>query len=161
MRIKKIKNLLKLKNYFLLVFLSSLFYIILSAILVYYFFNGFYLFFNYSLGYYPWINIIFALILSVLFGLNIGLLIYRFNEVKKYTNESGTGIFTSILGIFSAGCPICSLTIIGFIVPGLSAAYSLAILPFKGLEIQLFGILVLIISILILTKDEACETLLK
>src|SRR3989344_5072352 len=148
MRLKKIKDLLKQKSYFKIFLMTFIFYLILSGYLIYYFFNGFYLFFNYSIKYYPWLNILFTLILALLFGIK---------EVRKYNNESGTGIFTSVLSLFSAGCPVCSFTILSFLIPGISVTFSLAILPFKGLEIQLLGILLLIISIFILTKENVCK----
>src|SRR3989344_1798710 len=106
MRFKKIKNLLKQKIYFRMFLLSLIFYLLLSTYLIYYFFNGFYSFFNYSIKYYPYLNILFTLTLSL---------------------------------------------------PGIFAGFSLAILPFKGLEIQLLGIIVLLISIYILTKENVCK----
>src|SRR3989344_8846248 len=157
MRLQKVKILLKQRIYFKIFLLSLLFYLLLSIYLIYYFFNGFYLFFNYSIKYYPYLNILFTIILSFLFGINLSLILFRFKEIKKYNNESGTGIFTSVLSLFSAGCPVCSFTILSFLIPGLSATFSLAILPFKGLEIQLLGILLLLIGIFILTKENVCK----
>src|SRR3989344_6649042 len=157
MRFEKIKNVLKQKSYFKIFLITFIFYLLLSTYLIYYFFNGFYLFFNYSIKYYPYLNILFTIILSFLFGINLSLILFRFKEIKKYNNESGTGIFTSVLSLFSAGCPVCSFTILSFLIPGLSATFSLAILPFNGLEIQLFGIFLLLISIFILTKENVCK----
>ena len=157
MRLEKIKSLLKQKFYFRIFLITFLFYLLLSTYLIYYFFNGFYLFFNYHLKYYPYLNILFTLILAFLFGLNTSLMIFRFKEVKSYNNESGTGIFTSVLSLFSAGCPVCSFTILSFLIPSLSVTFTLAILPFKGLEIQFLGIMLLLISIFILTKENVCK----
>mgnify|MGYP001573671442 CR=1 FL=1 len=157
MRLNKIILLLKRKTYFKIFLITLILYLLLSTYLVYYFFNGFYLFFNYQIAYYPYLNILFTLILSFLFGINLSLIIYRFKEIKKYNNESGTGIFTSALSLFSAGCPVCSFTILSFLIPGLSVTFSLAILPFKGLEIQLLGVILLLISIFVLTKENVCK----
>jgi len=157
MRIQKIKALLKQKFYFRILLLSFILYLLLSTYLIYYFFNGFYSFFNYYIRYYPWLNVLFTLILAFLFGINLALIIFRFREVKSYNNESGTGIFTSIISLFSAGCPVCSFSIISFLIPAIGTTFSLAILPFKGLEIQLLGIVILLISIFILTKENVCK----
>lgn len=157
MRLQKIKSLLKQKSYFKIFLITFIFYLLLSTYLIYYFFNGFYSFFNYQIRYYPYLNILFTLILALLFGINLALIMFRFKEIKKYNNESGTGIFASILSLFSAGCPVCSFTILSFLIPGLSVTFSLAILPFKGLEIQLLGIIVLLISIFVLTKENICK----
>ena len=157
MRIQKLKALLKQKSYFRIFLLSFILYLLLSTYLIYYFFNGFYSFFNYYIRYYPWLNVLFTLILAFLFGINLALIIFRFREVKSYNNESGTGIFTSIISLFSAGCPVCSFSIISFLIPAIGTTFSLAILPFKGLEIQLLGIVILLISIFILTKENVCK----
>src|SRR3989344_3836713 len=105
MRLEKIKSLLKQKDYFNIFLITFIFYLLFSTYLIYYFFDGFYLFFNYSIRYYPWLNILFTLILALLFGINLALIIFTF----------------------------------------------------KGLEIQLFGILLLLISIFILTKENVCK----
>src|SRR3989338_11631715 len=124
MRLEKIKSLLKQKDYFNIFLITFIFYLLFSTYLIYYFFNGFYLFFNYSIRYYPSLNILFTLILSFLFGINLTLIIFRFKEIKKYNNESGTGIFTGIISLFSAGCPVCSLSILALLVPSLFAGFS-------------------------------------
>ena len=157
MRFEKIRALLKQKSYFRIFIIAFILYLALSMYLIYYFFNGFYLFFNYYIRYYPWLNILFTLILAFLFGINLTLIIFRFKEVKSYNNESGAGIFTSVISLFSAGCPVCSFSIISFLIPAIGTTFSLAILPFKGLEIQLLGIIILLISIFILTKENVCK----
>ncbi|MBI2672584.1 hypothetical protein HYX16_06640 [Candidatus Woesearchaeota archaeon] len=160
MRIEKIKDLLKKKTYFKISLIGAALYLVLSTYLIYYFFNGFYLFFNNKLWYYPWLNILFGAITSFLFGINLALAIKKFKELKEYSNQAGTGVFglfTSGLSLFSAGCPVCSLSILSLIVPSLGLTFSLVLLPFKGLEIQLFGILILLGSIFVLTKREVCK----
>ena len=155
MRINKIKFLIQQKTYFKIFLITFILYLILSILIINYFFLGFKLFFQKTS--YAYFNLLFTLILAFLFGINLSLTIYRFKEIKKYNNESGTGIFTSILSLFSAGCPVCSFTIISLIIPGLTTSFSLAILPFKGLEIQVLGILLILLSIYFLTKDNVCK----
>ena len=100
---------------------------------------------------YAFFNILVTLILGFLLGINLALIVYRFKEIKKYNNESGAGLFSSAISLFGAGCPVCSFTILSLIIPGFSSVFSLAILPFKGLEIQLIAILALLLSIFYLT----------
>ena len=157
MRLEKVKSLLRQKAYFKIFLIGVIFYILLAGFLINYFFNGFYLFFNYYLKYYPWLNILFTLISGILFGINFSLIIYRFKEIKSYSNESGVGIFTGVISLFSAGCPVCSFSILTLLIPSVGITFSLAILPFKGLEIQLLGIMILLISIFILTKENVCR----
>ena len=155
MRLNKIKNILKQKTFFRIFFITFIAYLVLSVFLINYFFLGFYLFFKQAS--YAIFNILATLALGFLLGINVVLIIYRFKEIKKYNNESGTGIFSSVLSLFGAGCPVCSFTILSLIIPGLSAGFSLAILPLKGLEIQIIGILILLLSIYILTKENVCK----
>ena len=155
MRIQKIKNILKQKPYFKIFTITFLIYLVLSIFLINYFFLGFKLFFQQST--YAIFNLLFTLILASLLGINVPLIIYRFKEARRYNNESGTGIFTSILSLFGAGCPVCSFTILSLIIPGFTTAFSLAILPFKGLEIQFLGIILLLMSIFTLTKEDVCK----
>ena len=155
MRIKKIKNILKQKNYFIIFLFTFIIYLILSGLLINYFFRGFYLFFQQAT--YAFFNILATLILGFLLGINLALIVYRFKEIKKYNNESGAGLFSSAISLFGAGCPVCSFTILSLIIPGFSSVFSLAILPFKGLEIQLIAILALLLSIFYLTKGNVCK----
>ena len=155
MRLNKIKFILKQKKFLRIFLITFLVYLTLSVFLINYFFLGFYLFFKQTS--YAIFNILATLILGFLLGINVVLIFYRFKEIKKYNNESGTGIFSSVLSLFGAGCPVCSFTILSLIIPGLSTGFSLAILPLKGLEIQIIGIIILLLSIYILTKENVCK----
>ncbi len=155
MRFKKIKSILKQKSYFRIFLFTFIIYLILAIALINYFFLGFELFFQQAT--YAFFNLLATLILAFLFGINLALVIYRFKEIKKYNNESGTGIFTTIISLFGAGCPVCSFTLVSLLIPAFGTTFSLAILPLKGLEIQLIGIVVLLISIYILTKKNVCK----
>jgi len=155
MRFEKIKNILKQKKYFKIFLFSLISYLILAMFLINYFFLGFELFFQQAT--YAFFNILATIILAFLFGINLSLVIYRFKEIKKYNDEAGAGIFSMALSLFGAGCPACSFTILTLIFPVFTGAFSLAVLPLKGLEIQLLGILLLMISIFILTRENVCK----
>lgn len=62
--------------------------------------------------------LIFSVILSLLFSLNIGTIVYSFKFVRRSTGKRSTG-FSSLLGLipalFSAGC--CSVPV-GFLIIG-------------------------------------------
>ncbi len=144
-----IKEVTENKLTFLLSFFS---YLVLSLILINYFYNGFYLFFNNPIKYYPWISLFLTLVLSFLFGTNIAILISGFLSL----NKAKFGILP-VTGLFAAGCPVCSLSMISLLIPGLSLTFTLAALPFKGLEIQFIAIILLAISIKILTRKNICK----
>jgi len=79
-------------------------------------------------------------LLSVLFGLNISLLAYKFRQMHKFglkeTGASVLGVFTGSVG---AGCPVCGAVILSFM--GVTAG--LSIFPLKGLEVQALGVALL------------------
>lgn len=149
MTFRNIKKVLKQRNYFLLFLISSLIYLSLSLYLTNYFFNGLSNFLTYT--YYAYFNLSFNFILALLFGINLSLAYFKIK-----THKSKVGFFSGFLSLFTAGCPACSLSSVCLLVAP-SLAFGLVLLPFKGLEIQILGILVLSISIFIVSKDEICR----
>ena len=144
-----IKKVLKQRNYFMIFLISSLLYLTMSLYLNYYFFNSLYYFL--TLSYYSYFNLTFNFILALLFGTNLSLAYFKIK-----TNKSKAGFFSGFFSLFTAGCPACSLSTACLLVAP-SLAFGLALLPFKGLEIQLIGILVLSTSIFIISRDEKCK----
>lgn len=88
------------------------------------------------------LDIVLVIIMGLLFGLNLTLLINKFNALKRRGNlriAFGTGI----ISIFAAGCASCGLSFASLI--GITAALSL--LPFGGIELYFLAIAILLISI--------------
>lgn len=88
------------------------------------------------------IDVTLVFIMSALFGINMTLVINKFNMLKRRGNLRimfGTGI----ISIIAAGCASCGLSFASLI--GISAA--LAILPFGGMELYLLAIVILLISL--------------
>jgi len=85
------------------------------------------------------------LLLSLLTGVLIALLLYRVKMVLA-ANQNRAGIVSSLgilAGILVPGCASCGIGLAA--VLGLSA--SLSVLPFQGIEISIFAIMILIIAI--------------
>lgn len=85
------------------------------------------------------LDIILLILMGVLFGMNMTLVINKFNMLKRRGNLRimfGTGI----ISVFAAGCASCGLSFASLI--GISAA--LAILPFGGVELYFIAILILL-----------------
>lgn len=83
-----------------------------------------------------------VIIMGILFGLNMTLVINKFNALKRRGNLRimfGTGI----ISVFAAGCASCGLSFASLI--GISAV--LAILPFGGVELYFLAILILLVSL--------------
>jgi hypothetical protein len=100
----------------------------------------------------------FVLLVAGLIALNINLMILKFKEIRGFSKK-GSGL--TMLGVFGGllggACPGC---IIGFFpaflgLLGISA--TLSILPFYGMEIQAVSAVLLMVSVVYLTKDNVCK----
>ncbi len=88
------------------------------------------------------IDIVLVTIMGVLFGINMTLLINKYNALKRRGNLRimfGTGL----ISVFAVGCASCGLSFASLI--GISAV--IAILPFGGIELYILAILILLISL--------------
>ncbi|MFH2021465.1 MAG: hypothetical protein ABIJ34_08700 [archaeon] len=89
-------------------------------------------------------QIISQIILSALFGINVGLLYFKLNDSATFSAKDAHGTsIGAILGIVVSGCPACGITIASYF--GLATV--IASLPFFGIELKVIGILVLLYSI--------------
>jgi hypothetical protein len=83
-------------------------------------------------------------ILSILFGINISLLVYKLKYSALFSSkEAHMTSFGAVLGVIVSGCPSCGITFASYI--GLASVASA--LPFFGLELKIIGIMVLLYSI--------------
>ncbi len=81
-----------------------------------------------------------SVLISFLFGIDVSLIIYKFNLSKKMgLKENSSSILGIIGGTLGSGCPVCGATLIGIV--GVSGG--LAALPFNGLGLKVlsFGLL--------------------
>ena len=96
-----------------------------------------------------------SVIIASLFGIYLSLVVYKINLVKSI---GGGGIFGAIgsgIGVFGIGCPTCGAILFGFIGAPLALMY----LPYRGAELRVLSILILLISIYFLGKsiEGKCE----
>ena len=159
--IKVFKN----KNYILITLLVAILFYSLNAIISgfpeiisfyssYSFLNALKLTFLNILGFRYKIlssSLVSLTIISVLFGILISLLTYKTKNVKKYSNSklgplATAGIF---LGVIAPGCASCGIGIAS--VLGLGAF--LTFLPYKGIELSVLSIILLLIANYRLSKD--------
>lgn len=89
---------------------------------------------------------------AILSGINISLLVYYLIHRITLERAAGTGLFGTIAGLLGVGCASCGSVILSSIV-GLGASTSfLGILPFKGIEFGILGIVMILFSIQLLAK---------
>ena len=99
-------------------------------------------------------------IISILFGIYICLVTYKFNLIKAMKKKKGNsisfwGYFGLIAGVFGAGCPSCGSLMFAFFGAPLALMY----FPFKGFELRILSIIILIIAIYFLGRsiNNSCK----
>lgn len=88
-------------------------------------------------------SIVSILITSVLSGILFSMTLFKFNLYKQFGGKGLFGFVGSGVAAFGVGCPTCGAFLFGLIGMPLALMY----LPFRGLELQVLGILILFISI--------------
>jgi len=97
--------------------------------------------------------------ISVFTGINIALLRFKFLKIKNEKgkkNNKDYGYLAFFLSFFGTGCPVCGSLILGFF----GVPLGLAVLPFKGLEINILTLILLMISTYYIGKKciNECES---
>ncbi len=92
-------------------------------------------------------------IVALLTGANLTLITKRLSTLRSSGNLRVVVGGSSVLGIVGSGCASCGLSILAFF--GLSGA--IAYLPFRGVELSIIAIVLLIISLYSLLKNQAQE----
>lgn len=109
---------------------------------------------------YTYFTLLSFVIISFLFGTYLSIAIFKFDLLKKSRKNkkgfSGSlgGYFGLVAGVFGAGCPTCGAVIFGLIGAPLALMY----LPFKGAELRVLAIGILLFSNYTLIKSlNKCE----
>ncbi|MEX0877692.1 MAG: hypothetical protein WDZ40_02390 [Candidatus Spechtbacterales bacterium] len=95
--------------------------------------------------------------ISILLGVNIPMLVFMIskNRLSKQRIQK-RGVFSSIGGTMSGflgvGCAACGSLILTPLLASLGATGLLVILPFKGAEFGILGVMLLLVSIYVLAK---------
>ena len=98
---------------------------------------------------YIYATFLLILILSLLFGVYFSLIIFKFSLSMSMGKQGFAGIIGSLVGAFGVGCPTCG----AFLFALIGAPLALMYLPFNGIELQILGILILILSLFFVTKS--------
>ncbi|MFA4952779.1 MAG: hypothetical protein WC584_01000 [Candidatus Pacearchaeota archaeon] len=90
-----------------------------------------------------------AAVIAFLSGIILAMIIFKF---ESYRNLSGKGIFGFIgtgISAFGFGCPTCGAFLFGLFGMPLALMY----FPFRGIELQIVGIVILLIFIYLTAKS--------
>lgn len=97
-----------------------------------------------------------TILVSLLFGLNFGLLSFYLSHRRKMIKELGTpSLAATIFGIFGIGCASCGSVLLSIF--GLSGVLSL--LPLRGIEFSFLSIVLLLYSTTKITRTIENEDL--
>ena len=108
-------------------------------------------------------SFLFILIIGLLFGIFISLLIFKTKaKIRVSKKASFIGGLAIFFGIFAPGCAACGIGLVSLL--GLGAGF-LSFLPYDGIELSIFSIIVLCFTIFKISKDlticEVCQIDLK
>ena len=102
--------------------------------------------------------ILLMLLVAGFVGLNINLMIMKFKELKKINRAGGITTLGIFLGIMGGACPGCLVGLFPAVLGLLgSVGYSLSVLPFDGLELQVGSLVLLVISARLMSKPSVCR----
>ncbi len=93
-------------------------------------------------------------IVSLVFGVNIALLLYSFRRGQQSKLSAGAGTFGGLLtAVFGAGCASCGTYLLGATLASLGASGLLSFLPLGGQEFLLGSIVLLTASVVWVSKS--------
>ena len=105
-----------------------------------------------------WLEIIISVSLSLIIGALVainGVFVYIKYKERKKCKESGlVAGFGTATGLATGFCPLCITGIFPIILGLLGFSFSFASLPFKGIEIQVLAVLILLTSLWMLNRKK-------
>jgi len=98
------------------------------------------------------ISIFLTLAIGVLIALNSVLIYIKYKERKNCKKEITLSSVGAAGGLVTGVCPLCITGLIPLILGIFGVSFSLASLPFQGIEIQVLVVIILVISLVNLSK---------
>ena len=99
------------------------------------------------------------LLIPALVALTINLSIIKFREMRQVKGKGSRGFtFLGMFGgVFGGACPGCFVGLFPAVLGLFGITASLSILPLYGLEIQAGSVGLLMIAVILLTRDSVCK----
>ena len=98
------------------------------------------------------ISLILSLAIGILVAINSAYIYIKYKERKKCGKEVATTSIGTIGGLITGFCPLCITGLFPIIFGLFGVSFSLASLPFQGIEIQVAVLVLLIVSYKMLEK---------
>jgi len=102
------------------------------------------------------------LIVPFLVGLTISLVVMKFKDAsfvaKRKAKGGGTfALIGTFFGVLGGACPGCFVGLFPAVLGIFGVTATLSVLPLFGLEIQIFSSILLIVAIMLLTRETVCK----
>ncbi len=98
------------------------------------------------------ISIILTIIIGVLVAINSVLAYLRYKEKRQCREATTVATIGTLVGLVTGVCPLCVSGFFPLIFSALGISFSLASLPFGGIEIQLLVVAILALNLFLLKK---------
>ena len=98
------------------------------------------------------ISIFLTIIIVALIAFNSVLIYVKYKERKKCKKELTLSSTGAIGGLVTGGCPLCVTGLIPLILGFIGVSFSFASLPFQGIEVQVLVVIILLVSLINLSK---------
>jgi len=102
---------------------------------------------------------IFSIIIAAMVAINIILLYLKWKERRFLKQQSFLASLGTLAGFSTGICPACITGLFPLLFAALGTSFTFLSLPFKGLEIQLLVIIILMLNIYFLEKREKTRNL--
>lgn len=93
-----------------------------------------------------------TIIISILMGLNIGVMVYYFKRRVAFQKASGGSVIGLLLSFIGIGCASCGSVVLSSIIGIGATASFVGFLPFEGQEFSLLSIIILLGTLYITAK---------
>ena len=98
------------------------------------------------------ISIFLTLVIGILIAFNSVLIYVKYKERRKCKKELTLSSAGAIGGLITGVCPLCVTGLIPLILGFIGVSFSFASLPFQGIEVQVLVVIILIVSLINLSR---------
>ncbi|MAG07633.1 hypothetical protein CMI46_02355 [Candidatus Pacearchaeota archaeon] len=155
-RLQKIKEVTIRKPYVFYFLLVLIIYLTLNSVINQTYITNPILLSSYKLSFsIPYI--ILSIFVALLVALNVNLIIFKLKEYRQINKASSLSLVGVFGGILGGACPGCFVGLFPAFIGLFGISATLGNLPFLGLEIQVASIILLVIGVILLTKENVCK----
>ena len=149
--LKVVKNILSIQKYRIMTILTG---VIIFGVLYYFFVaavakNDLNVSIDMDGKRYVAISLFSVAITAILSGIVLSMLVFKFDSYRSFNKKGIFGFIGSGISAFGFGCPTCGAFLFGLFGAPLALMY----FPFRGIELQFLGIIILLISVYLTAKS--------